>query len=236
LPAVSVARHVTVVVPKVKVAPERGPHTGVSGPSTASLAVTLNVTVAPAPLAASIVRFDGIINTGGVVSSTLTLKLAVAVLPAASVERQVTVVSPNANSVPERGEHTGTMAPSTTSEALAEKVTVAPLFAVALVEKSSGTFSAGALVSDTLTTNELFAVLPALSVAVQRTVVLPNGKVEPDGALHVGAMAPSTASRAEAVKLSAAPEALVASALKSEGNVSTGKPVSFTTTLNVLLV
>src|SRR5262245_29440902 len=57
---------------------------------------------------------------------TQTTKAAVAVLPAASVAAQVTVVLPGANSEPEGGlQVTGTL-PSTSSLAETEKVTAAP--------------------------------------------------------------------------------------------------------------
>ncbi len=47
--------------------------------------------------------------------------------------------------------------------------------------------SVGGVVSWTVTANETGAlVLPALSVAVQVTVVVPSGNVEPEAGLHVG--------------------------------------------------
>jgi hypothetical protein len=52
LPAASVAEHVTVVVPTTNVLPEAGVQVGVMGVVTASVAVEVNVTTAPAALVA----------------------------------------------------------------------------------------------------------------------------------------------------------------------------------------
>ena len=59
-------------------------------------------------------------------SSTVTSKLALPVLPAASVALQVTVVAPRGKVLPEAGLQVGVRAPSTSSVALALKVTTAP--------------------------------------------------------------------------------------------------------------
>ena len=60
----------------------------------------------------------GTVTLGLVVSPTVTLKLAVAVLPAASVAVQVTVVVPSANVDPLGGLQVGMIDPFTTSVAL----------------------------------------------------------------------------------------------------------------------
>src|SRR5574342_452152 len=64
------------------------------------------------------------------------------------------------------------------------------------------------------------------SVAEQLTVVTPNGNVEPDAGTHVGVIAPSTSSTADALKTTVAPDPLVASSIISEGTVTTGAVVS----------
>jgi hypothetical protein len=78
-------------------------------------------------------RFDGLgvgltgvgagegLDTGGgaVVSTTVTLKVPLAVLPAASVALQLTTVVPKAKRLPEAGAHDGVIGPSTASLALA---------------------------------------------------------------------------------------------------------------------
>lgn len=53
-------------------------------------------------------------------------------------------------------------------------------------------------------------LFPAASVAVQFTVVVPNGKVEPEAGVQVAETEPLTKSLAEAVKFTTAPAALVA--------------------------
>ena len=63
-------------------------------------------------------RGAGTVTSGGVVSTTVTLKEAWPVLPAASVAEQVTVVSPKGKVSPEVASQVGVMAPSTSSLAL----------------------------------------------------------------------------------------------------------------------
>ena len=67
--AVSVAEHVTSVVPNVKVEPEAGVHVGVMSPSTLSKAVDTNITTSPTGLVASIIISAGTVITGASVSS-----------------------------------------------------------------------------------------------------------------------------------------------------------------------
>jgi hypothetical protein len=61
----------------------------------------------------------GVGDTGAVVSTTVTLKVPLALLPAASVALQLTTVVPSANTAPEAGEQEGTIGPSTASTAVA---------------------------------------------------------------------------------------------------------------------
>lgn len=68
-PELSVAEQSTVVVPIENSEPEGGEHTGVTGPSTASVAEMAKVTVAPAGPVASRTRSGVEPNTGAVVSS-----------------------------------------------------------------------------------------------------------------------------------------------------------------------
>jgi hypothetical protein len=64
----SVAVHVTAVVPIGNVDPLAGAQTGLTDPSTRSVAVAVNVAIDPAPLVISTVWFTGSVNAGGVVS------------------------------------------------------------------------------------------------------------------------------------------------------------------------
>jgi hypothetical protein len=59
---------------------------------------------------------------------------------------------------------------------------------------SAGTVITGAVVSCTVTWNEADAVLPCASVAVQCTVVVPSGNVEPEPGVQLTTTDPSTVS------------------------------------------
>jgi hypothetical protein len=72
-----------------------------------------------------------------------------------------------------------------------------------------------------------------VSVAVHVTVVGPSGNVDPLAGVQVAVRGPSTRSVAVAVKLNAAPVALVASSVEFEGTVTTGPVVSATVTVKV---
>jgi hypothetical protein len=135
---------------------------------------------------------------------------------------QVTVVEPSAKVEPDAGTQTGVIAPSTVSLAVALKLTTAPDEEVASSVMSDGTLISGSVVSCTITLNDADALLPAASVAVQVTVVVPIGKVEPDGGVQTGVIAPSTVSLAVAVKFTSAPDGPVASAVMSVGTLIEG--------------
>src|SRR3954467_13772023 len=105
-------------MPVRNVPPEAGAHVTVSVPSTMSVDVgSVYVTFAPLGLVASTLTFACAEITGGVVSRTITLKVRVATLPAASRAVQVTTVVPSAKSVPDAGEHVTATLPSTRSVA-----------------------------------------------------------------------------------------------------------------------
>src|SRR5437016_1352101 len=86
-PCASVALQVTVVAPSGKIEPDAG----------------LQLAAAPPGPVASLVMFAGTLTTGGVVSWTVTVKLALLWLPAASVAVQLTVVAAIGNVEPEVG-------------------------------------------------------------------------------------------------------------------------------------
>ena len=109
----SAAVHVTEVEPNGNVVPDAGVQTGVRGPSTMSMAVAENVTTAPLCSVFPMVMFAGTLTIGGVVSRTVTVKLAVAELPAASAAVHVTVVVPIGKVVPDAGAQVTGTAPST---------------------------------------------------------------------------------------------------------------------------
>jgi len=83
-----------------------------------------------------------------------------------------------------------------------------------------------------VTVKEALPVLLCESVAEQVTDMVPNAKVAPDVDVQVTGSKPSTASEALVMKLTAAPEGSVASAMISAGTVTAGGVVSWTVTVN----
>ena len=77
-----------------------------------------------------------------------------------------------------------------------------------------------------------FVVLPVKSVPAQWTVVVPSANVEPEAGVQPNEGAGSTRSDADAVQETAAPDALVASAVMSSGSVRLGPAESLTVTTN----
>jgi hypothetical protein len=115
---VSVAVQVTVVTPLTKSVPLAGPQTKVT-PGQLSVAVGANVTWAvQAPRSVLTATFAGQVICGSSVSLTVTVKVQLAELLAASVALQVTVVVPLLNAVPLAGAHVTVTGPSQTSLAV----------------------------------------------------------------------------------------------------------------------
>jgi hypothetical protein len=124
--------------------------------------------------------FPGVVITGGVVSTTLTLNVAGAeVLPDASLAVQETVVVPRGKAVPEDGLHETVGAGSTMSVALTVKLTVAVPGAgpVASAVIGAGTVTPGGVVSTTVTLN---GGAGAPLASMQFTVVVPSGNIDPE--------------------------------------------------------
>src|SRR5436309_11318048 len=104
LPAASLAEQVTSVEPRAKVVPGIGEQSTLTAPSTRSEAAgSAYPTTAPLGPVASTTSFACGTIAGGVVSCTTTLKVEVAVFPAASVAEQVTSVVPRTKAVPDSG-------------------------------------------------------------------------------------------------------------------------------------
>jgi hypothetical protein len=135
--------------------------------------------------------------TGGVALLTMTLNVVgVAALPAASLAKHVTVVVPIANVDPDTGTQVAIPFPSTVSVVIgARDATVAPLGPVAVAVTSACAAITGAVVSLTMTLKVVgVAALPAASLAVHVTVVVPIANVDPDPGAQVAIPFPSTAS------------------------------------------
>jgi hypothetical protein len=231
LDRLSDAVHVTLVTPTAKTLPEGGEHVTARVPSIASDALVVKVTGAPDGPVASTGDGCVVVTVGGVVSTTVTVKDPVAWLERESFAVHTTVVAPNGNALPEAGPHVGVTAPSTMSDAVAEKETIAPPGPVASAVTGAGSDRVGAVVSRTVTVNEPLAWFWRESVAVQVTVVVATGNMDPDVGLHDGVTLPSTVSEAVAVKVTAAPLAPVASTVTGAGSDSVGFVVSSTVTV-----
>ena len=172
----------------------------------------------------------GGVTDGANVSTTITLNDAVRVLPCASLAVQVTVVAPSANVDPLAGAQLGVTGPSSVSAADAAYVNGAPVGPVASTVAFGGTVSTGAVVSVTVTVNVFVATFARASLAVQLTVVVPDGKIDPLAGVQVTATVPSTTSVADAVYVNAAPAGLVASTDAFAGTVIAGAVLSRTVT------
>jgi hypothetical protein len=180
LPAASVAVQFTGVAPMGNLLPEAGVQFELTTPTASLKVADAYVTVAPAALVASATTLAGTVTTGAVPSLTVTVKLALPVLPAASVAVQFTGVAPMANLLPEAGVQLVAREPLTESSAVAVKLTTAPEALVASVVMAAGTVNTGFMVSVTVTVKVAMPMLPAASVAVQVTVVMPSANAEPE--------------------------------------------------------
>jgi hypothetical protein len=149
------------------------------------------------------------------------LKVPFAELAALSFAEQDTVDVPNPNIEPEAGLQLTMTEPSTASNADAVNVTLAPAGSVGFATMSAGRFRTGGVLSSTITAKVPAATLPALSVAEQETVVVPNGNVEPEAGVHENVLTPDKESVALGLYETAAPLGPTASTV-SEGDVTVG--------------
>src|ERR1043165_4605666 len=140
--------------------------------------------VQPANVASGEISITG---TGGLLpGNTMTLKLHWLALPAASLAEQMTRFVPSAKAEPEGGLQTGALGPSQLSRAAKSQVAVEVQASCAFVStRSGGQVIVGACASRTTTRKLQSPTLPAASVAVHRTVVVPTGKQEPGGGVQV---------------------------------------------------
>jgi hypothetical protein len=193
------------------------------------------VTTAPLADVASTEEFAGTVIAGPVVSVTVTVNDLLAEFRCASVAEHVTVVVPRPNVDPlARVQLTATL-PSRRSIADAVKLNVAPDALVASTVAFAGTVITGAVVSRTVTVNVLLPVLARVSVALQVTVVVPAGNVDPLAGVQLTATLPSTRSVADAVNVKAAPVGPVASIVAFAGTVTTGAVRSATVTVKLFV-
>src|SRR5881397_2365513 len=180
-PDASVAAEVTVVVPLGKLEPEGGVEVRVT-PGQLSLAVALKLTTAEHwPGSVPVTMSAGQITFGFSVSLTVTVKTQLSVFPEASVAVQVTAVVPFGKLEPESGVEVK-VTPGQLSLAVALKLTTAEHWPRSVpVTMSAGQVTFGFSVSLTVTEKFELCVFPEASVAVHVTVVVPFGKLEPEG-------------------------------------------------------
>jgi hypothetical protein len=179
LPAASVAEHSTSENPIGKVEPLGGTQATETEPSTRSVADTVKEAVAPDASAASSVKSPGSVSAGPVVSSTVIVKLPVAVFPAASTAEHSTSENPIGKVEPLGGTQATETEPSTRSVADVAKETAAPAALVASTVISGGSVRSGGVVSTTVMEKLPIDVFPDPSIAEQLTVVPPMANVLP---------------------------------------------------------
>src|SRR4051794_26326943 len=101
------------------------------------------------------------------------------------------------------------------------KFTTAPAALVGSATIEAGQFGVGGVVSRTVTVNVQALVLPLPSVAVTVTVVTPSAKVDPEAGFAM-TDAIEQLSIPDMLKLTTAPDALVASLTILPGQIATG--------------
>ena len=115
----------------------------------------------------------------------LTVNEQVAVLPDVFVAVQVTVVVPTGNVEPDGGVHDVTT-PGQLSETVGlAKVVTAPLAAGHVMAVTAVTLAGHVIVGGCKSKTPMVNVQLGPAVVVQVTVVVPTGKNEPNGGLHI---------------------------------------------------
>ena len=170
---------------------------------------------------------------GGVVSCTVTVKLQLLLLPPESLETQFTTVRPGAKVVPEAGVQTSTGLASQISEVVTTNVPTAPAELVHSSRRFVEQVIEGKVVSTTKTVKEQVLLLPLASVATQRTVDTPGGKVLPETGEQTSDGAESQKSEAEATYVATVPAELVHSTRRLEEQTIKGAVVSRTVTVKL---
>jgi hypothetical protein len=159
------------------------------------------------------------------------VKLPVVAAPLEAVAVQLTVVMPSGKVLPEVREHTGVIVAPAASLAETVYVTFAPLVLVASTTLFAGSTSVGGdRGGKMVTAKPRLAGLPAASVAVHATGVVPTTKVLPDAGTQLTSTLPSTISVALAANVTARPDGAVARLVMSAGTVIAGGVVSRTVT------
>jgi hypothetical protein len=131
------------------------------------------------------------LTTAGVVRVIVTVNELLLVLPRLSLAVHVTIVDPTLNFVPEAGSQVAGSVPSTASTAETVNVSTFPNGSVVESVMFAGTVMTGPVVSCTVTWKEALLEFPAASLAVQLTVVVPSGNVDPDAGVQFELVTPT---------------------------------------------
>ena len=183
-PNAFVAVHSTVDVPSENVEGEAGMQTVVTVTPGESVALAVYVVVADGmfPVVCS-TRFPGQAMTGGGLPLSTTLKEHDDCSPALSKAVHVTVLDPDVNDDPLAGVHDEFWIPEA-SDTLSDQLTTMGLESNGLMLMPRGHVMAGGVESKITTANGHDLWLPALSMAVHVTFVVPREKREPDDGLQ----------------------------------------------------
>jgi len=195
---VSVAVQVTVVAPLLNTEPLTGSHTTEAIPQLSFALGAVQVTAAvQTPASVFRVTFAGQVMEGFSASLIVTVNVQELLLPLVSVVVQVTGVTPLLKLDPLAGLQTTEPTAQLSLAAGAVQLTIAvqrpaSVFCVTFAGQVMDGFS----LSLTVTSNWQVLVLPAASLAVQVTCVVPLGKAEPLTGLQTTATLPSQLSAA----------------------------------------
>jgi hypothetical protein len=184
-PAKSVAEHVTVREPKLKLVPMPGVQPKVLMPTLSVGTKSHVITLELFPASKTSFTVDGHETKGSWLSTTSTLKLHAAELEASSVAVHVMVVEPTGNELTPVCEHVTDTTPLLSVAVAGLHITVpvlAPSSVTVLI--ADGHWITGLVTSPMNTVNVHDAWLPEVSVALQRTVLEPDPKTLPDGTEH----------------------------------------------------
>ena len=178
---------------------------------------------------------DGHVICGGSGSVTVTVKVHVAVLLAASVAVQLTGVRPFANALPLGGTHSAFTFQQLSVAVTAKARLLAQLPPAVPTMMSAGQVICGGSGSFTVMVNEQALLWPAVSVATQLTRFVPTANAEPLGGTQSTFTVPqlSAAVAVNTTLLAQLPGAVLTA--MSGGQVICGGSGSFTVTVKVQL-
>ena len=172
----------------------------------------MKLTTAPAALVASAVMSAGTVTTGGVVSTTVTLKASLVLLPAASVAVQVTDVVPSGNVLPDAGEQSGVIVAVDDVDGRRREADVSAGGAGRLGLNVGGDDQSRSRRVDDLDGETAHrGISCGISCRALDRLSFRAGTCCPDSHVQMGVTGPSTRSVAVAANVAAAPAGLVAS-------------------------